>query len=113
MPKLLNTQLDLDRCPHCNVDRPNLRFLKSEFQSTSYSGSNKRFWRIYACERCGGLVTAWAHAWDQNVVAMYPSATEVDVAIPERAKEYLVQALNSLGSPVGAVMLAASAMDAM
>src|SRR5690606_11735803 len=36
-----------------------------------------------------------------------------DSAIPERAREYLQQALNSLGAPVGAVMLAASAVDAM
>jgi len=37
----------------------------------------------------------------------------VDATIPERAREYLNQAVNSLSSPAGAVMLAASAVDAM
>lgn len=44
---------------------------------------------------------------------MFPSSTEVDETLPERAREYLTQALNSLSAPAGAVMLAASAVDAM
>jgi hypothetical protein len=39
--------------------------------------------------------------------------TDVDPNIPERARNYLNQALQSLTAPAGAVMLAASAVDAM
>jgi hypothetical protein len=38
---------------------------------------------------------------------------EIDGAIPGRPKEYLEQAVSSLNSPAGAVMLAASSVDAM
>lgn len=44
---------------------------------------------------------------------IFPSSPEVDEALPEKARTYLRQALNSLSAPAGAVMLAASAVDAM
>jgi Domain of unknown function (DUF4145) len=112
MPKLLATQLDLNRCPHCNVDKPTLTHAAS-FDTQDFSLINKRAWRIYKCNRCGGVVTAFALQFDQEVIAIYPSATDINEAIPDRAREYLNQAINSLSSPSGAVMLAASAVDAM
>ena len=44
---------------------------------------------------------------------MFPSGIEVDETLPDRAKEYLEQAINSMNAPAGAVMLAASSVDAM
>ena len=112
MPKLLATQLDLNRCPHCNMDKPTLAFL-SQQQTIDFSLKINRFWRFYRCNRCGGVVTAAAEAPDAEVTELYPSGVDVDGAIPDRAREYLNQAINSLSSPSGAVMLAASAVDAM
>ena len=112
MPKLLATQLDLNRCPHCNVDRPTLQFA-SEIQTLDYSLAVRRHWRFYRCNRCGGVVTAAAREPDQEVIEIYPNGRDVNEVIPQRAREYLNQALNSLSSPEGAVMLAASAVDAM
>jgi len=112
MPKLLGTELELSRCPHCNVDTPTLQIIH-QAQTVDFSGKHKRFWRIYRCNRCGGLVTAAAESWDADVTELYPSGIDVDAAIPERAREYLSQAINSLSSPSGSVMLAASAVDAM
>lgn len=109
----LGEQLDLDRCPHCHVDRPTLAQL-ANYETTDYSGGSRRFWRVYRCARCGGVVTAASSAgWGNPVTECYPSATEVDSSIPEKARAYLQQALNSLHAPAGAVMLAASAVDAM
>jgi hypothetical protein len=42
-----------------------------------------------------------------------PAPSMVDAAVPQRAREYLDQALRSLRAPAGAVMLAASSIDAM
>ncbi len=39
--------------------------------------------------------------------------TDVDESIPATARAYLTQSLNSLHVPAGAVMLAASSVDAM
>ena len=68
---------------------------------------------VYQCERCGGLIIAASPSKQGKTTEIYPLATEIDDTIPSPAPEYLNQALNSLSSPSGAVMLAASAVDAM
>jgi Domain of unknown function (DUF4145) len=111
MPKLLGTHLHLGRCPHCNVDTPNLKHM-GQF-SPNPSEGQQRFWRVYACTRCAGLVSAAAYGWDQEVLAVFPASQDASEDLPDRARAYLSQALNSLSSPAGAVMLAASSVDAM
>ncbi|BAP41280.1 putative uncharacterized protein [Pseudomonas sp. StFLB209] len=44
---------------------------------------------------------------------MWPAAQSVDEAVPARAKDFLEQAVKSLQAPAGAVILAASSVDAM
>src|SRR4051794_36893403 len=112
MARLLSTTFDLQRCPHCNVDRPSLTFW-NQIETTNFDNTKKRIWRFYQCRRCGGFVTAAAPGADQEATEIYPSSVDTDPAIPERARSYLSQALNSLSSPAGAVMLAASSVDAM
>src|SRR5437016_5998368 len=112
MTMLFRTQLDLQRCPHCNVDMPSLVFV-TEFETVNLSGQGKRYWRIYRCLRCGGAVTAWALAYDHPVAEIYPSSNAISDTIPEKDRAFLEQSRNSLSSPAGAVMLAASAVDAM
>lgn len=112
MPKLLQTQLDLKRCPHCNVDTPSLAFC-NQLETTNFENTIRRMWRFYKCNRCGGVITAAARGWDQEIIETYPAGIDTDAAIPERARTYLNQAINSLSSPAGAVMLAASSVDAM
>jgi hypothetical protein len=111
MPALIS-QLELDRCPYCNVDKPSLHQIFTTI-SNSHDGAHKRFWKIYLCARCGGLVLASSQDESGWVYEMYPSAIQIDDVIPEPAKSYLQQALDSLHAPAGAVMLAASAIDAM
>lgn len=105
-------QLDLPRCPYCGVDRPTLAY-QNQLATNDVSQSNPRHWRIYQCARCGGVVTAAARNPDQEVLEYYPAAIQVDEALPERARQYLAQALDSIAAPSGAVMLAASSVDAM
>src|SRR6266545_5574474 len=109
---ILGLHLDMNKCPHCSVDTPSLQHV-FQTETTSYAGGNKRAWRIYKCSRCGGLVTASSANYEGTVYEVYPSGREVDTSIPQKAKAYLEQALNSLHAPAGAVMLTASAVDAM
>ena len=110
--QLLKTQLSLNRCPHCNVDKPTLAYC-GQTQTIDYANTRSRLWRFYNCKSCGGVVTAWSYSDGGEVLEFCPSGVDIDVTIPERAREYLSQAINSLSSPSGAVMLAASAVDAM
>jgi hypothetical protein len=111
MPTLLG-QLELDRCPHCKVDKPSMHSL-SNFKTYTHDGSNQRFWKCYSCSRCGGVVMAAAQQDNGSVIEMYPDSIIIHESIPSPARDFLTQAIDSLHSPAGSVMLSASAVDAM
>lgn len=105
-----------NRCPHCGADSPTLRAICDVRESRNHEGGDHRLWRMYACGRCGGVVTAGAKQISGRVFEIseiYPRQQTVDETVPERARNFLSQALDSLSAPDGAVMLAASAVDAM
>lgn len=108
----LSQNLILSRCPHCSVADPNL-FKQHQLDTNDHAGKRPRRWFIYTCGRCGGLVTAWAVGDNKEVGEYFPAAKTVKDDIPDRPRAFLQQALDSLNAPAGAVMLAASAVDAM
>jgi uncharacterized protein DUF4145 len=111
MPRLVD-QLQLRRCPHCSVDTPMLSSIHTA-NTTAYDRTNARAWHVYLCRRCGGLVLASADHPGAEIQEIYPKLRSVDAAVPEKARRFLEQANESLHAPAGAVMLAASAVDAM
>jgi hypothetical protein len=106
-------QLELERCPHCNIANPHLGRVWAH-NSANHGGGNKRHWACYGCVSCGGLVLACS-SHDQNhpIHSIWPAPQAVAEVVPARAKEFLEQAIASLHAPAGAVMLAASSVDAM
>lgn len=108
----LAPQLELERCPHCTVDQPNL-LVKYHLVTKNHEGQNERHWKFYICSRCGGAVIAWSLVDGGPVLEVHPSTPEVNTAVPSPARDYLKQALESIHAPAGAVMLAASSVDAM
>ena len=108
----IGEQLDINRCPHCGVDTPNI-VRNNIFITRDYNNENQRVWGTYVCKRCGGVVTAWSYNDGGYAHQIYPSSLEVDDSIPNRAKTFLSQAIETLNSPSGSVMLAASAVDSM
>jgi len=108
----LDEQLALNRCPHCNVDTPSLVSIY-KVETNDVRRLRQRVWRIYKCSRCGGLVIASSIQYGGAVHEVYPKPRSVDTDIPPKARAFLEQALHSLQAPAGAVMLAASAVDAM
>ncbi|MBF8766706.1 DUF4145 domain-containing protein [Pseudomonas putida] len=108
--------IHLERCPHCSVAKPNLVSM-TRFQTQNASGRIRRIWACYFCKTCGGvlLTAAFPDGKSQytEIIDMWPTPTAVDAAVPGRAKQYLEQAISSVHAPSGAVMLAASSVDAM
>jgi len=104
--------LPLERCPHCSVAKPLLQ-RETALSTADHSGRNSRQWAIYVCSHCGGLVTTGRRDNDIDISEMYPQAQEVSPELPDRAREYLLQAIGSLNAPAGAVVLTASSVDAM
>lgn len=111
MPTLSGT-LALLRCPQCSIARPHLS-LQWQIDTNNSAGNRPRRWAVYVCSTCGGLVSAWAQGLGQELQEHFPKAATVSVELPERPRTYLSQAQESLHAPAGAVMLAASAVDAM
>lgn len=111
MPNL-TSNLELPRCPHCAVASPNLSRIH-HFDTNGHDKANKRVWGIYVCGRCGGVVTASANNHGKPIGEYHPSTSEVDIEIPDRPKQFLQQAVESLHAPAGAQLLCASSVDAM
>jgi hypothetical protein len=108
----LDQNLILSRCPHCNVDSPNL-FTVSRHETRDHAANNLRRWSVYVCGRCGGTVIAAAHNYGQSVLEVHPSSQQIEEDLPPKAKTFLEQAVLSINAPAGAVMLSASSVDAM
>lgn len=108
--------ISLERCPHCSTAKPNLTYA-SNFETSNSSGNFRRNWTCYVCRTCGGVILTTAvideRSRPQAIHEMWPTPASVDATIPQRAKQYLEQAIASIHAPSGAVMLAASAVDAM
>jgi len=112
MVYLLN-KLSLERCPYCSIAKPNLSLVFGRHETRAYNGKNLRYWVVYQCDNCGGLVLAESKQKEGLVEKFYPEQTKIDDTLPERARDFLQQAIESIHAPSGAIMLAASAVDAM
>ncbi len=106
-------QLPLERCPHCSVSKPVMVYQWSN-TSKDHADQNPRAWTIYRCYSCGSMVMTVAPVTQNAEISqMWPSPQTVAEAVPIRAREFLSQAIASIHAPAGAVMLTASAVDAM
>lgn len=108
----LNQQLELDRCPQCQIARPALTQV-GRHETNNHSGQMPRKWIVYRCTSCGGLITAWALQFGQPIVQVFPEPISVEDDIPERPRAYLQQAIESLHAAAGSIMLSASSVDSM
>lgn len=108
----LSPNLELEKCPHCRIDNPNLS-KKNSFETRNHKSNNKRVWFTYFCSRCGGAVIASSPSTGGEVLEFYPGTDVVDDSLPDKAKSFLEQAYNTLHAPAGCIMLCASSIDAM
>jgi len=107
----LEGRLALPRCPYCGIANP---FLARAHQLDTNGSGGPRAWSVYICTVCGGVVLAASDRGHGGPVSdCYPSLRGLSEHIPERPREFLRQAGESLGQPVGAIMLCASAVDAI
>lgn len=122
---LLDRQLELKTCPHCGIAKPLLSAValgiggKSTVYQTSKKDGHTLCWSLYQCSSCGQMVLARSSnttsvgVIKRHVDGIWPSQVTVEEAVPAKAKILLEQAISSVHAPAGAVMLCASAVDAM
>lgn len=106
---------NLRRCPHCSVAEPLLVELwRGPTPSTI---EESKVWGCYFCTRCGGVVTAKSTS-ESNLLngyfdEVYPPAPSAHEDIPNAARRFLQQALDTLHAPDAAAVMAGAAVDAM
>ncbi|MGC1274788.1 MAG: DUF4145 domain-containing protein [Planctomycetaceae bacterium] len=82
-------------------------------QTSDHANEGQRYWGAYCCATCGGIVIGYSWAYGMPLSEIWPKPNEVAEEVPQRARRFLEQAIGSLHAPAGAVMLAASSIDAM
>src|SRR5579871_5912299 len=96
--------LPLERCPHCRVAKPSLVHVFSN-QTTNFAKQNPRWWFAYVCASCGGITLTVAPIVANNlpgdIVQTWPPEDVVAETVPQRAREFLGQALASVHAPAG------------
>jgi hypothetical protein len=76
-----------------------------------------RRWALFTTTCCGGLLLAVGEkgnsAANAPIENLYPSVRSAAAAIPDPARRYLQQAMETLQAPDAAAVMAGSAVDAM
>ncbi len=116
----ISDQLMIERCPQCGIAAPNLYRTWLDSQQDRFSDILIQ-WAAYKCQSCSQYCLVYgvgpASMASQEGILVEKIYPEPELSIPEelpdRAREYLRQAKESIGQPAGAVVLAASAVDSM
>lgn len=110
--------LFFDRCPHCGIASPSIHRHGEVFDTQQMKTGGRTTWGVYSCRSCGGVITARGARSDEpgllNLIAeTFPPEKTVAAELPDAARHYLMQAFETLSAPDAAVLMAASAVDAM
>jgi Domain of unknown function (DUF4145) len=107
---------NVNRCPHCSVAHPLLQ-LAWQSVTRGASGNSPTGWGAFICSNCGGVIAARAQAGTNLNVAypyeIFPKPRVAHEDVPEPAKTFLQQAIDTLHAPDAAAVMAGSAVDAM
>lgn len=108
----LTHKLELKRCPHCNVADSNI-IEPTNFETNAANGGNQRIWKIYVCQSCGGVIVGSRNMQFDTALELFPESRTVEDCIPERARLFLQQSIETVHAPSGSIMLSASSIDSM
>ena len=116
----------LNRCPQCGIAHPLLRLVDNIHWHRLGTGYNaKEFWYFTArCSHCDKhtLFYGWrapptngnkSQPDQLEIIESYPTLDRAAEELPTLAGRFFQQAIESRHAPDGALMLAASAIDAM
>lgn len=108
----LTQRLDVKRCPHCNIANPNI-IKNNEFATNNANKTNQRTWITYVCQSCGGAILGSRNQQSAQALELFPNSKVVHESIPDKARQFLSQSLETIHAPAGSIMLSASSIDAM
>lgn len=108
----------VQRCPQCGVAKPLISLVSKA--DKHFDGHEYSFWHFSGrCSKClrhvlfYGKETKGGDGSFLEIGKMWPSLCSASDDLPAPARRFLQQAIESKHAPDGAIMLAASAVDAM
>ena len=128
MATLFSDQIyGLERCPHCSVSKPLLSKIGDAYfhiENDNYYPQRAYFYFTARCSYCMNVALFYGYEHSHSgsreaqpkslqVERSYPRLDKAAEELPEIALRFLQQAMESLHAPDGALMLAASSIDAM
>lgn len=107
----------LSRCPHCGINRPQILVVHTPDRLPRLDGGPVSRWSVYRCTSCGGWITARGDAGDSVanplIVEIFPGLPRAHADLPDAARRYLDQAMETLGAPDASAVMSGSAVDSM
>ena len=106
----------LARCPQCGVANPLITVVGKPDHHHKDSWDHNYYFFTASCSKCRRHILFYAEGDDPKYLEVqntFPPMDRVAEELPEMAAKFLQQALESRHAPDGALMLAASAIDAM
>lgn len=114
----------LERCPHCGVSTPLITIVGDPV--FHHTDSIVGYWYYTGqCSKCKDIILFFGYSSNTtridnakrviriNALKMYPSVESIPNNMPQKAQRFYKQSMESMHAPDGAIMLAASAIDAM
>ncbi len=116
-PPTLNA---IRRCPHCGVASP---YLPVKWAGTTKGSdaafASERHWGAFCCSSCGGVIVAMSNSttYDADLLdrpdLVFPKTPSAADDIPEVARKFLQQAMDTIHAPDASAVMAGSSVDAM
>ncbi|MDC7718647.1 DUF4145 domain-containing protein [Vogesella sp. DC21W] len=101
-------RIEIDRCPRCNIASPFIVGLRKHAQDRQWGPSSN----MLSCTACDQSVLVEYSG--SKLINMFPSIETTDEAIPEKARDFLNQAIATMNiASSGSLMLSASCIDEM
>jgi hypothetical protein len=106
------------RCPHCSIPYPGYEQWWITHGTVDRGTPGPRHvWATYFCTSCGGGILAKGKEGDETqtgpIIQLIPAARTAHEDVPDPARTFLQQAMDTLHAPDAAAVMAGSAVDAM
>jgi hypothetical protein len=108
----------IERCPQCGVSNPLINLIGKPDKHFKDEWENTYYFFTGSCSKCRRHILFYGMGGESpdktvKIVKSFPTLDKAAEELPEMAAKFLQQAIESRHAPDGALMLSASAIDAM
>ncbi|MEC7741173.1 MAG: DUF4145 domain-containing protein [Pseudomonadota bacterium] len=105
------------RCPYCSVAAPQILLVHNADPARPFDGSPKSRWAAYRCTSCASWIVVKGDPAEAvanpRIVEIVPGFAQAHEDLPDQARRFLDQAMQTLASPDASAVMSGSAVDAM